>query len=131
MGSLLRRSAVCLLATTIAAAHGASLGQPDVTHELGEAQQLMDQKIGRRQKRSKQREQQDLQRREDDAVEGHAVYRLAAYVSLTARSLPELEHLSPQIESALNACCMEGTRWYVETDQAFVAAALPFATGLH
>jgi Flp pilus assembly protein TadD len=44
MGSLLRRSAVCLLATTIAAAHGASLGQPDVTHELGEAQQLMDQK---------------------------------------------------------------------------------------
>jgi hypothetical protein len=96
-----------------------------------EAQQLMDQKIGRRQKRAQLREACDLARREEDPVEGHAVYRLAAFVSLTARSLPELEHLSPQIESAMNSASMEGTRWYTETDQAFIAAALPFATGLN
>ena len=44
MGSFLRRSIACLLATTLAAAHGATLGHPDVTQELGEARQLMDQK---------------------------------------------------------------------------------------
>jgi len=44
MGSFLRRGAACVLATTIAAAQGASFGHPDVTQELGEAQQLIDQK---------------------------------------------------------------------------------------
>jgi tetratricopeptide (TPR) repeat protein len=44
MGSLMRRGAVVLLATLIAAMQGTALGQPDVTPELSEAQQLIDQK---------------------------------------------------------------------------------------
>ncbi len=95
-----------------------------------DASRKMDDKIGRRRKRAAQREEADVDRREVDLVEGYSVHRLATMVSLTCRTRQELEAGSELMESAMNECNMEAARWYVETDQAFAMAALPFGRGL-
>ena len=95
-----------------------------------DAKDAMDRKIGRRRRRSADRERTDLARHEDQLVEGVANYRIATLVSATATNKSELGQVSDHMESALNECSLEAAVWYVETDQAFAMAALPFARGI-
>ena len=94
-----------------------------------ETRQHLNRKIGRRRQKADDRALADIDRREDDAVDGHATFRVAGLVSVT--TAPErLETATADTESALNECNLEGQRWILETDQAFVMAALPLARGL-
>jgi hypothetical protein len=94
-----------------------------------ETRQHLNRKIGRRRQKTDDRELADLDRREDDAVDGHATFRVAGLVSVTTTP-DRLETATADTESALNECNLEGQRWILETDQAFAMAALPLARGL-
>jgi len=90
----------------------------------------VNQKIGRRRTRADARERHDTDRNEAALVEGYANFHVKVVVTLTARTVAELEDGSAQIEAALNASNMEGAVWSVETDQAFYIGALPLARGI-
>lgn len=99
------------------------LSKADATNKL-------DRKWGRRKTRAKEREEADTDRREVDLSEGFSNHRVVTLVTATATSVKQLNLISADIESAMNTCGMEGYIWYVETDQAFVAGALPLGRGL-
>lgn len=94
-----------------------------------ETRQHLNRKIGRRRQKADDRALADIDRREDDAVDGHATFHISGLVSVTT-SHDRLETATADTESALNECNLEGQRWILETDQAFVMAALPLARGL-
>jgi hypothetical protein len=95
-----------------------------------ETRQHLNAKIGRRRRKTDDRELADINRREDEAVDGYATFTVAGFVSVTAPGREHLEAVSADTESAINECNLEAQRWFLETDQAFAMAALPLARGL-
>ena len=87
-------------------------------------------KFRRRTTRRQQVEAGDVNRREDELVAGHGMYRMLGFVSVSARDLAELEAASGDIESLGQRSQLELVRLSGEHDQAFGAAALPLARGL-
>jgi hypothetical protein len=95
-----------------------------------ETRQHLNSKIGRRPKKTDDRELADIDRRENETVDGYATFSIAGFVSVTAPGREHLEAVSADTESAINECNLEAQRWILETDQAFAMAALPLARGL-
>ena len=95
-----------------------------------ETRQHLNEKIGRRRKKTDDRELADINRREDETVDGYATFSVGGFVSVTAPGREHLEAVSADTESAINECNLEAQRWILETDQAFAMAALPLARGL-
>lgn len=95
-----------------------------------ETRQHLNRRIGRRDSKTDTRELADINRREDETVDGYATFSVAGFVSVTAPGREHLESVSADTESAINECSLEGQRWILETDQAFAMAALPLARGL-
>jgi len=95
-----------------------------------ETRQHLNAKIGRRRRKTDDRELADIDRRENETVDGYATFSIAGFVSVTAPGREHLESVSADTESAINECHLEAQRWILETDQAFAMAALPLARGL-
>ena len=75
-------------------------------------------------------EAQDLERREDELVSGHAMPRVIVLLSTSAPTLEELEDASHEIERLAQQASLDVVRLYGEHDQGFGAAALPLGQGL-
>ncbi|RIJ77967.1 hypothetical protein D1871_04590 [Nakamurella silvestris] len=90
----------------------------------------MNSRIRGRVSREDRRERADVDRKEAEQVDGHTSFSIAGLVSVTSPSRQELEIDSAAVESAMNESNLECQRFIIETDQAFVMAALPLARGL-
>ena len=75
------------------------------------------------------RERQSVDRRERELADGHADYRLAGYVTVTAGSEEELEAACGEVEQAAQQSFLELRRMYGEQDVAFTYT-LPLCRGL-
>ena len=75
------------------------------------------------------RERQSVERRERELADGHADYRLAGYVTVTAPSLDELEVACGEVEQAAQQSFLELRRMYGEQDSGFTYT-LPLGRGL-
>lgn len=75
------------------------------------------------------RERQSVERREAELADGHADYRLAGYVTVTAPSLDELEVACGEVEQAAQQSFLELRRMYGEQDSGFTYT-LPLGRGL-
>ena len=95
-----------------------------------ETRQHLNEKIGRRRRKTDDRELADINRRENETVDGYATFSVGGFVSVTAPAREHLDAVSADTESAINECNLEAQRWILETDQAFAMAALPLARGL-
>jgi hypothetical protein len=69
-------------------------------------------------------------RREEELAEGHAAVRFAGYVTVSARTLDELEHDCSEIEHAAQMSRLELLRLYGQQEEAFTYT-LPLCRGLH
>jgi hypothetical protein len=77
----------------------------------------------------RRREGEDAQRREVELADGHAHYRFAGFVTVTADGERELEDACVQVEQQAGQCRLELRRLYGEQDRAFTCT-LPLARGL-
>ena len=77
----------------------------------------------------RRRSQEAVERREAELADGHADYRLAGYVTVTAHSLEELEAACGEVEQAAQQSFLELRRLYAQQDVAFTWT-LPIARGL-
>ena len=77
----------------------------------------------------RRRAQETAARRERELADGHADYRLAGYITVTARSLEDLETRCGEIEQAAQQSFLEIRRLDGDQDVAF-ACTLPLARGL-
>lgn len=77
----------------------------------------------------RRRAQETAARREQELADGHADYRLAGYLTVTAGSLDELEAACGEVEQAAQQCSLELRRLDGEQDVAFTWT-LPLARGL-
>ncbi|MBW3549471.1 MAG: MFS transporter [Proteobacteria bacterium] len=77
----------------------------------------------------RRRAQETAARREQELADGHADYRLAGYVTVTAGSLDQLEAACGEVEQAAQQCSLELRRLDGEQDVAFTWT-LPLARGL-
>lgn len=82
-------------------------------------------------------ESQDMNRREDELLDGAGLFRMIGYISTSATDndagdpdFDALAHQSGEIERLAQQSSLEIRRLYGEHDQAFAAAALPFCRGL-
>jgi len=75
------------------------------------------------------RERQSVDRRERELADGHADYRLAGYVTVTAPNLDELETACGEVEQAAQQSFLELWRMYGEQDTGFTYT-LPLGRGL-
>jgi hypothetical protein len=71
----------------------------------------------------------DVEERESELVAGHAAYRFSGYVTVSGRSLAELEDACGQVEQAAHRAFLEIRRLYGQQDEAFTFT-LPLARGL-
>jgi hypothetical protein len=71
----------------------------------------------------------DVEEREAELVAGHAAYRFSGYVTVSGRSLEELEDACGQVEQAAHRAFLEVRRLYGQQDEAFTFT-LPLARGL-
>jgi hypothetical protein len=71
----------------------------------------------------------DVEEREAELVAGHAAYRFSGYVTVSGRSLDELEDACSQVEQAAHRAFLEIRRLYGQQDEAFTFT-LPLARGL-
>lgn len=71
----------------------------------------------------------DVEEREAELVAGHAAYRFSGYVTVSGRSLEELEDACGQVEQAAHRAFLEIRRLYGQQDEAFTFT-LPLARGL-
>lgn len=71
----------------------------------------------------------DVEEREAELVAGHAAYRFSGYVTVSGRSLDELEDACGQVEQAAHRAFLELRRLYGQQDEAFTFT-LPLARGL-
>jgi hypothetical protein len=94
------------------------------------SEQTLRDRMQRRTTRRAQVEAQDLSRREDELVAGHAMPRVIVLISTSASSLDELEDASNEIERLSQQAFLEVVRLVGEHDQGFAAAALPLGQGL-
>jgi hypothetical protein len=77
----------------------------------------------------RRRAQETAARREQELADGHADYRLAGYLTVTASSLDELDTRCGEVEQAAQQCSLELRRLDGEHDVAFTWT-LPLARGL-
>jgi hypothetical protein len=77
----------------------------------------------------RRREAEGVVRRETELSDGHAAYRYIGYVTVTARTLEELEMACGEVVQAAHQCRIELRRLYGAQDAAF-ACTLPFGRGL-
>ena len=77
----------------------------------------------------RRRAQETAARREHELADGHADYRLAGYITVTARSPDELEARCGEIEQSAQQSFLEIRRLDGDQDLAF-ACTLPLARGL-
>jgi hypothetical protein len=77
----------------------------------------------------RRRAQETASRREQELADGHADYRLAGYLTVTAGSLEELEASCGEVEQAAQQCSLELRRLDGQQDVAFTWT-LPLARGL-
>jgi hypothetical protein len=75
------------------------------------------------------RERQSVDRRERELADGHADYRLAGYVTVTAASGEHLEAACGEVEQAAQQSFLELRRLYGQQDSAFTYT-LPLCRGL-
>ena len=68
-------------------------------------------------------------RREEELADGHAAVRFAGYVTVSARTLEELERHCSEIEHAAQMARLELLRLYGQQDEAFTYT-LPLCRGL-
>ncbi len=68
-------------------------------------------------------------RREEELADGHAAVRFAGYVTVSARSLDELEHNCSEIDHAAQMARLELLRLYGQQEEAFTYT-LPLCRGL-
>lgn len=94
------------------------------------SEQAVRDKIKKRTTRRQQVEASDTERREDDLVSGHGMYRMLGFVSVSAPDRDQLEFASGEIESLAQTSRLEVARLSGEHDQAFGCAALPLGRGL-
>ena len=73
-----------------------------------ETRQHLNEKIGRRRKKTDDRELADINRREDETVDGYATFSVGGFVSVTAPGREHLEAVSADTESAINECNLGG-----------------------
>ncbi|MEX2291265.1 MAG: SCO6880 family protein [Mycobacteriales bacterium] len=71
----------------------------------------------------------DIEEREAELVAGHAAYRFSGYITVSGRSLQELEDGCGQVEQAAHRAFLELRRLYGQQDEAFTFT-LPLARGL-
>ena len=68
-------------------------------------------------------------RREEELADGHAAVRFAGYVTVSARSLEELERHCSEVEHAAQMARLELLRLYAQQEQGFTYT-LPLCRGL-
>jgi hypothetical protein len=79
---------------------------------------------------ARRRRQTDaVARREEELADGHAAVRFAGYVTVSARTLDELERNCSEVEHAAQMCRLELLRLYGQQEQAFTYT-LPLCRGL-
>ena len=79
---------------------------------------------------ARRRRQTDaVARREEELADGHAAVRFAGYVTVSARTLEELEHDCSEIEHAAQMARLELLRLYGQQEEAFTYT-LPLCRGL-
>jgi len=71
----------------------------------------------------------DVEEREAELVAGHAAYRFSGYITVSGRSLQELEDGCGQVEQAAHRAFLELRRLYGQQDEAF-SFTLPLGRGL-
>jgi hypothetical protein len=77
----------------------------------------------------RKRQTEAVARREEELADGHAAARFAGYVTVSARSLEELEHDCSEIEHAAQMARLELLRLYGQQEEAFTYT-LPLCRGL-
>lgn len=75
------------------------------------------------------REELTLTRRESELADGHAQYRFAAYVTVTASDVAELDDACARTEQAAGRCGLELRRCFGDQERAFLCT-LPLGRGL-
>jgi hypothetical protein len=75
------------------------------------------------------REQQNVQRAEQELADGHASYRFTAYVTVTAAGIDELEAACAEVEQAASRAHLELERLLAQQELAFTYT-LPLCEGL-
>jgi hypothetical protein len=68
-------------------------------------------------------------RREEELADGHAAVRFSGFVTVSARSLEELDHNCAEIEHAAQMARLELLRLYGQQEEAF-SYTLPLCRGL-
>jgi hypothetical protein len=91
--------------------------------------QTLRQRAGFRTTRRKEREADNVERREDELSSGHTDYRFSAYVTVTAASEEELEDACGEVEQFAHQSRLELRRLVGEQDVAFTFT-LPLGRGL-
>jgi hypothetical protein len=71
----------------------------------------------------------DVEEREAELVAGHAAYRFSGYITVSGRTLEELEDGCGQVEQAAHRAFLELRRLYGQQDEAFTFT-LPLGRGL-
>jgi hypothetical protein len=77
----------------------------------------------------RRRQTEAVARREEELADGHAAVRFAGYVTVSARTLDELERNCSEVEHAAQMCRLELLRLYGQQEQAFTYT-LPLCRGL-
>jgi hypothetical protein len=77
----------------------------------------------------RRRQTEAVARREEELADGHAAVRFAGYVTVSARSLEELEHDCSEVEHAAQMARLELLRLYGQQEEAFTYT-LPLCRGL-
>jgi hypothetical protein len=77
----------------------------------------------------RRRQTEAVARREEELADGHAACRFAGYVTVSARTLEELEHNCSEIEHAAQMARLELLRLYGQQEEAFTYT-LPLCRGL-
>jgi hypothetical protein len=77
----------------------------------------------------RRRQTEAVARREEELADGHAAVRFAGYVTVSARTLEELERHSSEVEHAAQMARLELLRLYGQQEQAFTYT-LPLCRGL-
>lgn len=85
--------------------------------------------MGRRLSREEQREMEDLERREEELVEGSGDVAYGAYISISARSKDELESFERDLKSAATRAHLKLIKCYGAQFEGFLAATAQLGYG--
>lgn len=94
-----------------------------------ETAQGISQKMGRRLSREAVREMDDLERREQELVEGSSDVSYSAYISISARSKDELETFERDLRSAASRAQLKLIKCYGSQFEGFLAATAQLGYG--